>query len=127
MLNWDQYAPNIELEQRAIECLDKSIEIDPNYANAWGVKGNAVGKLAAIEKIESRKKRMYEEALECFDKAIEIDPELASVLTAKGSVFVFLGKNEKAIECFDKAIEIDPNLIEWVKKIKKQAFDLGPN
>ena len=128
LLNWDQNAPNIELEQRAIEYLDKAIEIDPNNANAWGVKGNAVSKLAVIEKNESRRKRMYEESIECYDKAIELDPKMSGALLGKGLTLALLGKKEESLVCLDKAIEMDPSskMENAVKKLKK-VYDLSSN
>ena len=125
MSNVDQHAPNIETEQHAIECFDKAIELDPNNPNAWGVKGNAVSKLAVIEKNESRRKRMYEESIECYDKSFEINPNPA-VLCGKGVILCLLGKKEEALVCLDKVIEMDPNSkeMELVKKLKKD-YDLG--
>ncbi len=52
--------------EEALECLDKAIEIEPNYAQAWANKG------AVMQGLER-----YEEAIECFDKAIEITPNYA--------------------------------------------------
>jgi len=105
--------------------LDKAIELDPNNANTWGVKGNAISKLAVIEKNESRRKRMYEESIECYDKSFEINPN-PDVLCGKGVILCLLGKKEEALVCLDKVIEMDPNSkeMELVKKLKKD-YDLG--
>ena len=126
--NNDQDHPNIETEQHAIECLDKAIELDPNNANSWGIKGNAVSKLAVIEKNESRRKRMYEESIECYDKAIELDPKRSGVLLGKGLTLALLGKKEESLVCLDKAIEMDPSskMENAVKKLKK-VYDLSSN
>ena len=52
--------------EEAIKNYDKAIENNPNFADAWLSKGNALGKLG-----------IYEEAVEAFDNAIEINPQYA--------------------------------------------------
>ena len=49
----------------AIQCYDKAIEIDANYADAWNNKGNALDNLGK-----------YDEAIQCYDSAIEIDANM---------------------------------------------------
>ena len=48
---------------KALECLDKAIEIDCNYGRALAYKGNVFNSL-----------ERYEEALVFYDRAIELDP-----------------------------------------------------
>jgi tetratricopeptide (TPR) repeat protein len=93
-------------EDQVLECYDKSIEIDPNFIDAWNNKGLALHNLA----LGNLKK--YKEAIECYDKAIEIDPKYVNAWFNKGLSLDNLKKYKEAIECYDKAIEIDPNFIE---------------
>lgn len=48
--------------EKALECFEKALKIDPEYARAWRNKGWALGK---YEK--------NQEAIECYIKALEID------------------------------------------------------
>ena len=82
----------------AIQCYDKALEIDANYADAWYNKGAVLGDLLK-----------HNEAIQCFDKAIEIDPNNAYAWSNKGLALSNLRKYDDAIQCFDKALEIDPN------------------
>jgi len=55
----------------AIDCYNRAIEIDPNYASAWN-KGNSLRDLGKND-----------EAIECYNRAIEIDPNYASAWNNK--------------------------------------------
>lgn len=52
----------------------KALEIDPNDADAWNNKGNALYNLGN-----------YNEAIECYDRALKIDPKNADARYNKGS------------------------------------------
>jgi PGF-CTERM protein len=49
--------------EKAIECFDKAIELDPNYANAYNNRGLTYYHL-----------KQYERAIEDYNKAIELNP-----------------------------------------------------
>ena len=51
---------NLGKDREALQCYDKAIELDPNYATAWGNKGLTLSGLGR-----------HTEALPCFDKAID--------------------------------------------------------
>ncbi|MDR2205125.1 MAG: tetratricopeptide repeat protein [Flavobacteriaceae bacterium] len=87
--------------QEAIECYDKAIDINPDYAEAYNNKGSALGILGK-----------YEEAIECYDKAIELKPDNAEAYYNKGITLSYLGKYQEAVECYDKAIELKPDNAE---------------
>jgi|GEM_PF-441768 len=46
-------------DEEALQCFDKALAIDPQYAKAWALKGATLGMLDR-----------HEEALQCFDKAL---------------------------------------------------------
>jgi tetratricopeptide (TPR) repeat protein len=103
LFNLGKYKEGVEYFNKAIECYNKIIEINPEDANAWNNKGLA---LYNLEK--------YKEAIECYDKAIEVNPEDAETWYLKDWALLRLGRHEKA---FDKAIEIKPDYIEaWYSK-----------
>ncbi|ADG13331.1 TPR repeat-containing protein [Methanocaldococcus infernus ME] len=84
--------------EKAIECFDKAIKLDPNNPAAWYYKADSLYKL-----------ERYEKAIECFDKAIKLDPNNPAAWYYKADSLYKLERYEKAIECFDKAIKLDPN------------------
>jgi tetratricopeptide (TPR) repeat protein len=92
--------------QESIDCLDKAIEIEPDFADAWHNKGYALGNL-----------KKYAEAIECFDKAIEIEPDFADAWRSMGFAYSKLDKFDKAMECVNKSIDINPRFVfAWNSK-----------
>ncbi|WP_372721234.1 tetratricopeptide repeat protein [Novipirellula sp.] len=90
----------------AINCYDKSIEIDPHNGYAWSNKGASLSELAR-----------YTEALNCSDKAIKLGPELSYPWVNKGTSLSKLGRHEEALRCFVAAIELEPELLNaWQHK-----------
>jgi protein O-GlcNAc transferase len=85
----------------ALNYFDKTIEVDPNFAEAWCAKGSVLNEL-----------KRYKEALIYFDRAIELAPDYAEAWNNKGSVLNELKLYKEALIYFDKAIEIEPNYAE---------------
>jgi tetratricopeptide (TPR) repeat protein len=76
--------------------LEKALEIDPYYAEAWYNKGLVYYKM-----------KKYNEALECYNKALEIDPYYAEAWNNKGNVYYKMKEYNEALECYNKALEIN--------------------
>lgn len=92
--------------QKAIEYYDKAIELKPNYAEAWGLKGGMLDKLGRPD-----------EALKALDKAIEIKSDDANIWGLKGGMLANLGRYEEALKVYDKAIELKPDYaISWYSR-----------
>ncbi|HSF75970.1 MAG TPA: tetratricopeptide repeat protein [Microcoleus sp.] len=90
----------------ALECLDKAIEIDSNYARAWAYQANV---------FNSQKR--YEEALVFYDKAIALDDNDKLAWSWRGDVLDNLQYYEEALESYNRAIELDANYQwAWVKR-----------
>ena len=89
-----------ELKQyeRAIEDLNKAIEIEPEDAEAYYNRGDSYNKL-----------KQYERAIQDFDKAIGLKPDYAEAYNNRGNSCDGLKQYERAIEDFDKAIELKPD------------------
>jgi len=127
--------------EKAIECFDKVIELEPNNASAWTNKGTLLSLSRKYqEAIKCYDKAIelepdnaitwfnkgsralqfldkYEESIKCFDKVIELEPDNASAWTSKAVMFEYLDKYEESIKCYDKAIELEPdNAITWFNK-----------
>ncbi len=110
---------NLERYNEAIECFDKAIEKDPDFADAWHNRGVSLGNL-----------ERYNEAIECFDKAIAIFEEsgkkecdldaqrdLADIMRKKGFALGRTEEHAKAKECFDKSIRIYQHIRNFDRSI----------
>jgi tetratricopeptide (TPR) repeat protein len=80
---------------KAIECCNKSLEIDPNYTLALHFKGLSLYYLGK-----------YREAIECYDRILIFDPKLRIVLINKGNALDKLGKHKEAKKYYDEAKNI---------------------
>jgi tetratricopeptide (TPR) repeat protein len=82
--------------------LEEALAIQPNYIDAWIIKGVIYGKLGK-----------YNEAIKCYNRIIEIDPNFADAYRLKAATFTALNQHEKAVECFSKAVELDTANLEY--------------
>jgi tetratricopeptide (TPR) repeat protein len=73
---------NLGNNEEAIECYNKALEIDPNYAKVWNDKGAILTDLAK-----------HEEAIECFDKSLELNPDEAMPWRSKAQSLGHQGKH----------------------------------
>jgi len=81
----------------ALNCIDQSLSLQPNYAEAYNLKGRIL--MQNGQEIE---------ALEFLDRAIELKPDYKESYLDKGSVFFSLKSYRDAAEQYQKAIELDP-------------------
>lgn len=79
-----------------VEYLSKSLQLNPDYLPAWGLKANALFTL-----------KRYDEAIVCFDKSLEAHPT-ALAWYKKGICCHHLGRREDALRCFGKALKTCP-------------------
>ena len=82
---------------KAIECCEKAIELNPKNDIVWLSKGFALLKLLR-----------YEESLACYDKVIELNSKNEYAWFFKGYILNQLHSYEESLECFDKGIELNP-------------------
>jgi tetratricopeptide (TPR) repeat protein len=83
--------------EKALEDLDKFLELNPDHASAWDNRGVTLERLGR-----------YEEALGSYDKAIELNPTHANAWYNRGVTLESLGRHEEALSSYDKAIELNP-------------------
>jgi len=92
--------------EKAIECFDKALEIEPENAYSWDAKGWQLYELGRSE-----------EAIQCYNKAIEIKPKAPKFWNNKGVILDDLEKTEEALRCYEKAIEVRSNYsVAWCNK-----------
>lgn len=125
-------ANSYKLLNNAIKCFNKAIDINPQSAYAWYLKGyynfqlgkvmtqiNSRSEVRASHLIWDKLKNLKNtllESLNCFERAIEIDPEYVSAWYNKGTCLIEIGRPQSdfckvkdAKECFRKVLATDPS------------------
>jgi tetratricopeptide (TPR) repeat protein/DNA-binding beta-propeller fold protein YncE len=80
----------------AVNCLEKSIELDPNLESAHFLLGHTYVQLGAVDK-----------GLAQFDQAVKVVPDNITVWIESGRAHQALAKHVQALERFNKALAID--------------------
>ena len=84
--------------EKALECFDRAIQINPENVRTWRGKGTV---LAILGK--------YPEAMTCFEKGIGLDPNDAGLLMSKGTCLYMLQQYEQALNCYENALRMTPD------------------
>jgi len=82
-------------------CANQSLAIDPNYAEAWSNRGNALNDL-----------RRHEEALASHERSIELKPDSAKAWSNRGVALNALRRHEEALASYERAIALKPDSAE---------------
>ena len=93
--------------KKAIECFEKAIILEPDYAHAYAMVASGYAFLGATGQMQP--KEAFQEVHKYSDKALQLDSSLAAGYTAKGSAYLFYDwKWEQAYNSLLKAIELNP-------------------
>ena len=88
---------------RALEAVNRAIEINPSLAGAWLLKATVLRGLGR-----------YEEAIESLDKALEFNPSMDKALCEKGAVLLDLKSPREALIYLEWATMVNPsNACAW--------------
>lgn len=99
----------IEGNRLAMDMLDKSIEIDSNYAPAYNELGRRIHQMETFgyqKPIENKRPENY------YLKALSINNELMSALSNLANLYTETNRTEEAVELTKKMLEINPNNAE---------------
>jgi serine/threonine protein kinase/tetratricopeptide (TPR) repeat protein len=103
------YPLSNEGEKLAIQMLNKSIELDPDFAPAYGELGVRTQRLAQYGMLgpkETQKAESY------YLKALSLNEKLLSALGNLALLYTDIGRTEEAVELTRRTIEINPNNAE---------------
>jgi serine/threonine protein kinase/tetratricopeptide (TPR) repeat protein len=89
-----------EEADKAIEELNKALDIDPNYAEAYQSLG-----------LYYRYQGAFDKALDLFNKYASVSPDQASPLDNLANLYFREGRVDEAIEKFREALSIRPDFI----------------
>jgi Flp pilus assembly protein TadD len=104
--DWLEKFGQAESPEIALVCLERALEVDPEFVPALGCKGTLLGQLGRDD-----------EALACFEQIVEIDPDSGAAHYSVGLHLQNLGRIGEAIEAYTKATEVAPEDPDaWVNR-----------
>lgn len=108
---YEYYLRGVDLHSQhkfplAIKMLEKSTEIDPNYASAWAYLGASYNSDAAFE---FGGREQYRRAQAAYERALAIQPALLEAQFFLANLFVDTGKVEQAVPLLRDALRTNPN------------------
>jgi TolB-like protein/DNA-binding SARP family transcriptional activator len=91
---------------------DRALELDPNYATAWAMRGwthhNEVD-VGIGRSTTGDRQRTLDLAIDCARKALKIDPSCVDAHSLLGICHLSRGEYEQAIDMCNKALALAPN------------------
>jgi TolB-like protein/DNA-binding winged helix-turn-helix (wHTH) protein/tetratricopeptide (TPR) repeat protein len=102
-----------DANDRAIRLLEKSVELDPEFASAHAALSHAYG-VRAVE-IEVNEPKWIEKASAEVGKALALDSDLAEGYVSRGYLLYSRANGwsyERAVSDYRHALELNPNLAE---------------
>jgi len=88
-----QLSLNRNEPEKALECFDQALTLDPKRTETL------IKKAGALEKLNR-----FEEALVCYDDAIAADGSLTMAYLHKGGLFNRMSRYEEALQCYEHAL-----------------------
>lgn len=79
--------------EKALECFDVALNLDPKHAEALVKKGGALERLGRTD-----------EAIACYDRAIEANAALTIAYLQKGGLFNRMARYDEALQCYEQAL-----------------------
>jgi TolB-like protein len=108
------FTRNPEKMQRALELLNRAIEIDPAYAPAYASRAKALtllsdrpGSYGTIPAKEALTRSRSD-----VERALQLDPELADGHAVMGLINADLGRPDFAVSSLRRALELNPNSLD---------------
>jgi non-specific serine/threonine protein kinase len=90
---------------QGIQLLEKAIELDPNYAQAYAGLGYALTLKGQFLTMPA----LYQQAVDYLQKAIELRPMLAEAYSALGMAFIAMGQVDDALGALRRALAFAPH------------------
>ncbi|MBN2482024.1 MAG: tetratricopeptide repeat protein [Bacteroidales bacterium] len=94
----------------AMKCIDKALQLDPNFIAAYAIRANVW-----------RSVREYEKALNDYERMSLIDPQNAIVWKEKGFLLQLMGRYSEAASVLQKALEINPE-DDWTHSVMASGY-----
>jgi tetratricopeptide (TPR) repeat protein len=104
---------NLKRYEEALTAFEQTIRLYPNYAVAYGGKGNTLRNL-----------KRYEEALTAYEQAVQLDPNFAYAYYNKGTALRNLKRYEEALAAYGQAILLNPNYADAYNNKGNTLYEL---
>jgi len=134
------------LHQRAVECLEKAVELNPNNLEFRLSLASAFQRLKRFEdalKCYAQAKMQipndpridyyigvtwgnmadYEKALASFEIALRVKPDFTDAVLGKGIMLAKLGRTEEAKACANKLLEIKSHANQLEKTVQTKSVN----
>lgn len=99
-------------EEAALDDFEKAIELNPNLAKAFAMRGN----LYLYKAFYWDEEEKFDLAMADFDKALSIDKNCKEAYLGQGDFYEKKQAYEKSAESYSKAIAIDNNYVAAYKR-----------
>jgi DNA-binding winged helix-turn-helix (wHTH) protein/TolB-like protein/Tfp pilus assembly protein PilF len=93
----------------ASKMLEKSVELDPNYALSWAYLGTVYESLASLY---FGGKDYYDKVQQAYDKALSLDPMQIEARIFTGAFLTNTGRVEEAVPILRDVLQTNPNLAQ---------------
>ncbi len=100
--------------EEAVDCYNQAIQINPDYADAYGNRGNALKELGQLD-----------EAIKSYNKVIQLNPNYAEAYGNRGNALNELGQSDEAIKNYKKAIQLKPDYADAYNNLGGALKQLG--
>ncbi len=102
-------------QPRAVELIERALELDPGYPTAWVMRGwlhFTTADVASGINDKAEFDRAQAAAFECGKRALELDPGCADAFGMLALTHLNAAEHDKAIEMSEKAIRLAPSNAE---------------
>ena len=79
--------------EKALDCFDEALGLQPKNAEALVKKGDALEKLGRLD-----------EAIACYDRALEANDGMTIAYLHKGGLFNRMARYDEALQCYEQAL-----------------------
>ncbi len=79
--------------EKALDCFDEALGLQPKHAEALVKKGDALEKLGRLD-----------EAIACYDRALETNDGMTVAYLHKGGLFNRMARYDEALQCYEQAL-----------------------
>lgn len=113
---------------KAIDCYQKAIEVNPYHHKAFFGMGLAYfsqGNKDMLVNNSPRSIDYLQNAIECFEKSIEINPNFLEAWSNLGLAYYMKSDYDKSIECLQNLLRIDPSLFDTYNTIGNAYYEKG--
>lgn len=100
--------------EQALSACQKALRLNPNFAEAYKMQGNALQMLGEMEA-----------AVRFYNKALEVQPQFPEVYANLGSLYAQEERLEKAVSCYQQAIAQNPNFAGVYRNLAKVLERIG--